>query len=45
MSKYIAFLRAINVAGQARVTMSDLKGAFAAAGRTGWSIAYCGGQV
>ncbi len=35
MSKYIAFLRAINVAGHARVRMSALTGAFAAAGCTG----------
>ncbi len=35
MSKYIAFLRAMNVAGHARVRMSDLKGAFAAAGCAG----------
>jgi len=32
MKKYVAFLRAINVAGHAIVRMSDLKDAFAAAG-------------
>jgi len=32
MQKHVAFLRAINVAGHARVTMSDLRDAFAAAG-------------
>ena len=35
MKQYIAFLRAINVAGHASVRMSDLKDAFAAAGCTG----------
>jgi uncharacterized protein (DUF1697 family) len=35
MKQYIAFLRAINVAGHANVRMSDLKDAFAAAGCTG----------
>ncbi len=35
MSQYIAFLRAINVPGHARLRMSALKGAFAAAGCTG----------
>ncbi len=32
MSKYVAFVRAINVAGHASVKMNDLKEAFAAAG-------------
>lgn len=32
MNKYVAFLRAINVAGHAKVKMSDLKQAFIAAG-------------
>ena len=32
MTKYVAFIRAINVAGHASVKMSDLKEAFAAAG-------------
>ena len=32
MGKYVAFLRAINVAGHARVKMTDLKAAFASAG-------------
>ena len=32
MSQYVAFMRAINVAGHASVRMSDLRGVFAAAG-------------
>ena len=32
MERYVAFLRAINVAGHATVKMTDLKGAFASAG-------------
>ncbi len=32
MSKYVAFMRAINVAGHASVKMSDVRDAFAAAG-------------
>ena len=35
MNKYVAFLRAINVAGHASVRMSDLKDTFAAAGCKG----------
>lgn len=32
MNKYVAFMRATNVAGHARVKMSDVRDAFAAAG-------------
>ena len=32
MSHYVAFMRAINVAGHASVRMSDVRDAFAAAG-------------
>jgi uncharacterized protein (DUF1697 family) len=35
MTKYVAFMRAINVAGHAIVKMNDLKNAFAAAGCKG----------
>ena len=35
MTKYVAFMRAINVAGHASVRMNDLKNAFAAAGCKG----------
>ena len=35
MKKYVAFLRAMNVAGHASVRMTDLREAFAAAGCQG----------
>ncbi len=35
MKRYVAFIRAINVAGHASVRMSDLRDAFTAAGCKG----------
>jgi uncharacterized protein (DUF1697 family) len=45
MNKYVAFIRAINVAGHASVRMSDLRDAFAAAGCKGVQTCIQSGNV